>query len=85
MATTHDPDVEAIRAAIARSPIVVARIVVWPKGWPAQRPVGTPAQRPAHLRCHAERFPAGYDEGDIAILEWIAGEARRAGRRFVRI
>ncbi len=31
------------------------------------------------------RFPAGFDEIDIAILEWIAREARRAGRALLRM
>jgi len=30
-------------------------------------------------------LPAGFDEADIAILEWIATEARRAGQSFVRM
>ena len=30
----------------------------------------------------AQRLPAGFDEVDIAILEWIAAAGRRAGRRF---
>jgi hypothetical protein len=47
-------------AAIARSPIVVAR---GPK----------------------PRLPAGFDEVDIAILEWIAAEGRAAGHRFARM
>jgi hypothetical protein len=29
------------------------------------------------------RLPAGFDEVDIAILEWIATEARRASRSLV--
>lgn len=28
-------------------------------------------------------LPAGYDDADIAILDWIAAEGRRAGRNFV--
>jgi len=28
----------------------------------------------------AEQFPAGFDDVDIATLEWIAAEARRIGR-----
>lgn len=31
------------------------------------------------------RLPAGYDATDVAILEWIASEGRRAGRAFPRI
>jgi len=45
---------EALAAAIARSPIVVKR--------------------------RAPRLPAGFDEADVVILEWIAAEARRLGR-----
>jgi len=33
----------------------------------------------------AARLPAGYDEADIAVLDWIAAEGRRAGRSFVRM
>jgi hypothetical protein len=29
------------------------------------------------------RFPPGFDEVDIAMLEWIAAEGRRAGRGLV--
>lgn len=31
------------------------------------------------------RLPAGYDDADMAILDWIAAEGRRAGRRLVRM
>ncbi|MGA7786562.1 MAG: hypothetical protein WCA56_00205 [Xanthobacteraceae bacterium] len=30
-------------------------------------------------------LPAGFDEVDVAILDWIAAEGRRAGRSLVRI
>jgi hypothetical protein len=30
----------------------------------------------------APRLPAGFEEVDAAILEWIAGEARRIGHRL---
>jgi hypothetical protein len=30
-------------------------------------------------------LPAGFDETDIAILEWIAAEGRRAGGNFIRM
>jgi hypothetical protein len=33
----------------------------------------------------ASRFPAGFDEVDISILDWIAAEGRRVGRSFVRM
>ncbi len=39
----------------------------------------------APARSDARRFPAGFDDVDIAILEWIAAEGRRAGRVFVRM
>jgi hypothetical protein len=29
---------------------------------------------------YLERFPAGYEEIDIAILDWIAAEGRRVSR-----
>jgi hypothetical protein len=48
--------VEALIAAIARSPIVVAR--------------------------PAARLPAGFDDVDVAILNWIAAEARLGHRIF---
>jgi len=32
----------------------------------------------------SRRFPAAFDEVDIAMLEWIAAEARRAGRGNAR-
>jgi hypothetical protein len=48
--------VEALAAAIARSPIVVPR--------------------PAAL------LPAGFEEVDVAILNWIAAEARHLRRGF---
>ena len=33
----------------------------------------------------AKPLPAGYDDVDIAILEWIAAEGRRAGQALVRM
>jgi hypothetical protein len=30
----------------------------------------------------AKRLPAGYDDVDVAILDWIAAEGRRAGRNY---
>ncbi len=29
------------------------------------------------------RLPAGFDEVDVAILDWIAAEARRTGRSLI--
>lgn len=31
------------------------------------------------------RLPPGYDEADVAILDWIAAEGRRAGQNFIRM
>ena len=59
------PDVETLAAVIARSEIVVARVV-------AQLAV-------------RRRLPAGFEEVDIAILDWIAREGRRVGRSLVRM
>jgi hypothetical protein len=36
----------------------------------------------AALRPEVRHLPAGFDDADIAILEWIAAEGRRAGRQF---
>jgi hypothetical protein len=36
-------------------------------------------------RTPRRRLPAGFDDCDIAILDWIAAEGRRAGRSFVRM
>lgn len=33
----------------------------------------------------ARPLPAGFEEVDIAILEWIAAEGRRAGRRLTLV
>lgn len=30
-------------------------------------------------------LPAGFDDVDLVILEWIAAEGRRLGRRFARV
>jgi hypothetical protein len=32
-----------------------------------------------------KRLPAGFNQIDIAILDWIAAEGRRVGRSFVRM
>jgi hypothetical protein len=50
------PTVEMLAAAIARSPIVIAR--------------------------PAPRLPAGFGDIDVAILNWIAAEARFRRRIF---
>ena len=33
----------------------------------------------------AQRLPAGFDDVDFAVLEWIAEEGRRLGRNFARM
>jgi len=35
--------------------------------------------------CAPRHLPAGFDEVDVAILDWIAAEGRRSGRRFARM
>jgi hypothetical protein len=34
-------------------------------------------------RAPRRRLPAGFDAADVAVLDWIAAEGRRAGRSFV--
>jgi hypothetical protein len=36
-------------------------------------------------RTRSRRLPAGFDANDVAILDWIAAEGRRAGRNFVQM
>jgi len=36
-------------------------------------------------RTRSQRLPAGFDHIDVAILDWIASEGRRAGRSLVRM
>jgi len=43
------------------------------------------ARSPIVLAAPASRLPAGFEAVDIAILEWIAAEGRRIGRRCVVI
>jgi hypothetical protein len=31
----------------------------------------------------AQRFPAGFDDQDVAILQWIAAEGHRARRSYL--
>jgi hypothetical protein len=40
------------------------------------------ARSPIVMARSAARFPAGFDEVDAAILDWIAAEGRRMGRGF---
>ncbi|HXQ84385.1 MAG TPA: hypothetical protein VN769_10000 [Xanthobacteraceae bacterium] len=59
------PDLATLAAVIARSQILVARIL---------------ARSP-----HSRRLPEGFEAADLAILDWIAAEGRRAGRSLVRM
>lgn len=36
-------------------------------------------------RTPRRRLPAGFDDVDVAILDWIAAEGRRASRSLVRM
>jgi hypothetical protein len=63
------PDVETLAAVIARSQIVVARILAR-------------HSQPRHCLAH---LPEGFDAADLAVLDWIAAEGRRAGRKFLPI
>ena len=38
---------------------------------------------PIVVKQRAPRLPAGFDETDVAVLEWIAAEARRARRMHI--
>jgi hypothetical protein len=31
----------------------------------------------------AQHFPAGFDDPDVAILQWIAGDSRQAKRTYL--
>jgi len=59
------PDLATLAAVIARSQILVARILT----------------RSPHRR----RLPEGFAAADIAVLDWIAAEGRRAGRSLARM
>ena len=61
------PDIETLTALIARSQIVVVRDLARNSASPLPK----------------WRFPAGFEAADIAVLDWIVCEARRAGRGFV--
>lgn len=39
----------------------------------------------AAVRAEVRHLPAGFDDTDIAILEWVAAEGRRAGSQFARM
>jgi hypothetical protein len=40
---------------------------------------------PVSPRAAERRLPENFDETDLAILDWIAAEGRRASRSFVRM
>jgi hypothetical protein len=67
--TWQRPDLETLAAMIARSQIVVAQALA----------------RPALVRSWTRQLPAGFDAADIAVLDWIAAEGRRASRSLVRL
>jgi hypothetical protein len=66
------PDIETLALTIAHSPIVVARVL----SRAASRPTGRDTMR--------AQLPSGFDDADLAILRWIAEEARRSGRGLFR-
>jgi hypothetical protein len=70
MAPELRPDIETLASAIALSPIVVSRAFAR-KALPAEV-----------LR---SQLPEGFDDTDIAVLHWIAEEARRVGRGLAKI
>jgi hypothetical protein len=43
------------------------------------------ARSPIVMMRPAARFPAGFDDVDVAILDWIAAEGRRIGCGFARM
>lgn len=68
---TQYPDYPTLAAVIARSQIVMPRVVM------PRAIMQRAAPRP--------RLPAGFDDTDLAMLEWIAREGRRTAHSFVRI
>jgi hypothetical protein len=40
---------------------------------------------PALRRRLPQRLPSGFDEVDVAVLDWIAAEGRRADRRYLPV
>jgi hypothetical protein len=61
---------ETIAAVIAHSQIVVVQSVV---------------TRLSAQTAQSRRLPVGFDEMDVAVLDWIAAEGQRAGRSLVRM
>jgi hypothetical protein len=66
----NDPKLATLVAVIAHSPIVVPR---------------PPRLAPSLAPSLAPPLPAGFEAVDLAILEWIAAEGRRAGQRLARV
>ena len=62
-------DIATLLLAIAHSPIVVH--------------CAAPANAVLRRAVRAE-LPEGFEESDLAVLRWIAEEARRAGRHLFR-
>jgi hypothetical protein len=61
-------------ADLATLVAVIARsqiVVAWPE--------------PAAPRAVLPRLPEGFEDIDVAVLEWIAAEGRRSGRHFVHM
>jgi len=70
---THErrPDVETLEAVIACSQIVLT---------PVLAPISASGLARDTARLAARwRLPVGFDAVDVAVLEWIACEARRLG------
>jgi hypothetical protein len=65
-------DLATIVAVIAHSQIAIAEIVVAALAGRVERPLGG-----------SRNMPAGFEETDIAILDWIAAEGRRARRSYL--
>jgi hypothetical protein len=68
---TQRPEIEALALAIARSPIVVPQT--------AER------RRLPHDLGDMGFADMGFEDVDLAILDWIAEEGRRVGRGLVRV
>jgi hypothetical protein len=65
---TNSPDTDALAAVLAL--VAHSQIVV--------------AARNAEGVAKSRSLPAGFDDIDIAVLEWIAAEGRRLGRGLAR-
>jgi hypothetical protein len=64
-------DIETLASAIAQSPIVMT-------------PAAARRRLPDDLQDMGFR-EMGFEDIDVAILEWIAAEGRRVGRSLIRI